>query len=108
MTRKISQFSEEGDVDFYRNVITDDLEAAGIGSEESSTDEDFDPNAHDSDAKAGGDEEYDSDFADRSTDSEDRESGDGSVSKILDFFILNYYWDFDAVFDFNDDNLSDS
>merc|ERR1712227_715472 len=72
---------EEGDVDFYRNVITDDLEAAGIGSEESSTDEDFDPNAHDSDAKAGGDEEYDSDFADRSTDSEDRESGDGSGSE---------------------------
>ena len=108
MIRKISQFSEEGDVDFYRNVITDDLEAAGIGSEESSTDEDFDPNAHDSDAKAGGDEEYDSDFADRSTDSEDRESGDGSVSKISDFSFLIITGTLMLFFDFNDENLSDS
>merc|ERR1711892_877150 len=35
--------------------------------------EDFNPEANDSDAKSGGDEEYDSDAADRSTDSEDRD-----------------------------------
>ena len=44
--------------------------------DESSTDEDFNPEAVDPEAKSGGDEEYDSDAADRSTDSEDR----GSVS----------------------------
>ena len=40
--------------------------------DDSSTDEDFDPNAADPEAREGGDEEFDSDFADRSTDSEDR------------------------------------
>lgn len=46
------------------------------GSDDSSTDEDFNPEAVDPEAREGGDEEYDSDAADRSTDSEDR----GSVS----------------------------
>ena len=69
-------------MDYYKHVITDELEAGGMGSEESSTDEDFDPNAIDPEAKSGGDEEYDSDFADRSTDSEDRGDSDASVSSI--------------------------
>jgi len=41
-------------------------------SDESSTDEDFNPDDADPEAKTGGDEEFDSDAADRSTDSEDR------------------------------------
>ena len=67
--------------------IKDDLNNQYDDSDESSTDEDFNPEAVDPEAKSGGDEEYDSDAADRSTDSEDR----GSVRKkfilITDFSI---------------------
>ena len=48
-----------------------DQNIADDGSD-SSTDEDFNPEAVDPEAREGGSEEYDSDAADRSTDSEDR------------------------------------
>jgi len=67
--------SEEDDdkPDYYKNVIANDLaNNMDDDDDDSSTDEDFDPNAADPEAREGGDEEFDSDFADRSTDSEDR------------------------------------
>lgn len=67
--------SDDENPDYYRNVITNELETNidDGDDDDSSTDEDFDPDAADPEAKEGGDEEYDSDAADRSTDSEDRD-----------------------------------
>ena len=65
--------SEDDNIDHYVAGIKDDLNNQYDDEDESSTDEDFNPEANDSDAKSGGDEEYDSDAADRSTDSEDRD-----------------------------------
>lgn len=70
--------SEDDNIDHYVAGIKDDLNNQYDDSDESSTDEDFNPEAVDPEAKSGGDEEYDSDAADRSTDSEDRGSGDSA------------------------------
>lgn len=79
LTNNPADLSSDSDDNFdsYRNVIGNDIEGMG-GSDESSTDEDFNPDDADPEAKTGGDEEFDSDFADRSTDSEDRGS-DASI-----------------------------
>ena len=73
MTSTAMSDDDDGDeFDPYLRGIGQDA-ADNMGSDdESSTDEDFNPDDADPEAKTGGDEEYDSDVANRSTDSEDR------------------------------------
>ena len=78
-TTAMSDDDDADDFDPYLRGIGQDA-ADNMGSDdESSTDEDFNPDDADPEAKTGGDEEFDSDAADRSTDSEDR----GSVRILL-------------------------
>lgn len=73
----LSDDDQDDELDAYAAAIGKDAMANAEDSDESSTDEDFNPDDADPEAKTGGDEEFDSDAADRSTDSEDR-GGDDS------------------------------
>ena len=68
----LSDDDQDDELDAYAAAIGKDAMANAEDSDESSTDEDFNPDDADPEAKTGGDEEFDSDAADRSTDSEDR------------------------------------
>jgi len=72
----LSDDDDNDELDAYAAAIGKDAMANAEDSDESSTDEDFNPDDADPEAKTGGDEEFDSDAADRSTDSEDRGTGD--------------------------------
>lgn len=81
--QRVENFSDSsGDEypDHYANKLKD--EVRGMEDDDSESDDsDFDPDKADPEAKEGGDEEFDSDAADRSTDSEDRGSSDSEEEK---------------------------